>query len=391
MGLGAIENVVLFVGDAVRFDKSVNQLSKLGPTCRTISASLHTPASFGSLLTGLNVPAHGITGFQNVLPKEIPSLLELNGINTAFSDKTGTMHEDMHRIFRTDARASLDEIQSPFIWIARDPGGHAPYDGYDGETYDQMDENASEYFSRVAGDIELIERDYQRGVRDSVSRFKQCVETIRKRGLADETLLIYTSDHGELLGEYGLLGHNHVACPELVYVPTTFVHPKLEPGQVNQLFRNIDIVPTVLDLIERKSELPLDGVSYFEEGSRIGYNHFEMTFYNNGLLSDFSNKVRSCWDEGGGHVFVESGHRDSIAIYLGLLANGHKGKHILKTKNILSSGRKFLPGYEVYGSPNISKHMAKSYIEDTVDRTINPTVSNLNEDTQDRLEDLGYL
>lgn len=197
-------------------------------------------------------------------------------MNTAFSDKTGTMYEDMHRIFRTSARASLDEIEPPFIWICRDPSGHAPYNGYDGNTYEQVDETAGEYFRRVAGDQKTIEQDYNRGVEGSLSRFVDAIETIQRRGLKDETILIYTSDHGELLGEYGLLGHNHVACPELVYVPTTFVHPTLDPSQPQRTFRNVDLVPTIHDILGQSSELTLDGDSLYDDSDGIGYNHFEM-------------------------------------------------------------------------------------------------------------------
>jgi len=139
-----VNNIVLFVGDAVRHDTAESTLSSMGPTYKTIAASLHTPASFGSLLTGLNVPSHGVFGFQNTLSDTVPSLVDLGNHNTYFSNKTGTMHDDLHRIFSMYNNCSIDDAEPPFIWIARDPGGHAPYDGYDWNTYDQKEENAQE-------------------------------------------------------------------------------------------------------------------------------------------------------------------------------------------------------------------------------------------------------
>lgn len=391
MEIGSIENIVLFVGDAVRFDTSAKSLSDLGQTYKTIAASIHTPASFGSLLTGLNVPAHGIISFQNVIPSNIPTLLEIENMNTAFSNKTGTMHEILHQLFQTPTRSSLVDIEPPFIWVVRDPGGHAPYDGYDAVTYNLVNETGPEYFRRVAGDKSTIKQDYKQGVSHSISRFEDTIETIRQRGLADDTLIIYTSDHGELLGEYGLLGHNHVACPELVYVPTTLVHPALKSGRSDRLVRNIDIVPTIFDLLGRECEIQVDGESIFECNNLMGYNHFEMTFYNKSFLSGFSNEIRSCWDDEGGHVFVESDLKDALAIYLGLLFGSHNGKHIFRTREFRAPLQKLLPGHDQYGAPTFTKSEARSFIERVNQRTSETTTTDLDDKTMNRLTDLGYL
>lgn len=389
---GSVENIVLFVGDAVRYDESRGLLSELGVTYKTVAASLHTPASFASLLTGLNVPSHGVTGFDNVLPEKIPSLMDSDRVQTAFSAKTGTMHEDLHRIFRTPTCTTLENIEPPFVWVVRDPGGHAPYNGYQEDTYEQINETGGEYFRRVAGDEETIQRDYRMAVSNSIERFKDAIETIRRRGLSDETLLIYTSDHGELLAEYGLLGHNHIACPELVYVPTTFVHPNVETREADQTFRNIDVVPTVLDFLGRDPAFPLDGVSIRDSSDGIGYNHFEMAFYNNDYLRGVSNEIRSCWSGGGGHVFVQNNLVDSLAIYAGLLFGSHNGKHMFRTRTFRTLLSKLLPGHKRYGNPSFTKARAESVIEQAT-QTDDPGANrvDLDEETKTRLDDLGYL
>ena len=387
-----VDNIVLFVGDAVRYDASADALSAEGPTYKTSAASLHTPASFASMLTGLNVPSHGVVGFQNILPDAIDSLVDLPGWNTAFSNKTGTMHEDMHRIFRTPSSSSLEEIERPFVWVVRDPGSHAPYNGYDPETFDQLHETGPEYLNRVAGDDDRICRDYGNAVDASLSRFKEAIECIRKRGLEEETLFVYMSDHGELLGEHGLLGHNHVACPELVYVPTTFVHPELEAGLEDELLRHIDLLPTLLDFLGFDTDRSqLDGRSVFEGGERIGYNHFETVFYANEFLSGFSNIVRSCWDRDGGHVFVESSHVDALAIYAGLLTLSYKGKQMLRDKNPLQALRLLLPGHTRHGFPAFTRQEASAHIDRIGQRSSVSVQAELNDDTKERLSELGYL
>lgn len=389
--LNDIENIVLFVGDAVRYDSAESKLRELGPTIKTIASSLHTPASFGSILTGLNVTSHGVIGFQNVLPDNVPSLLDLERWNTAFSHKTGTMHKDMHRIFRTEDRSSLSDLETPFVWVVRDPGGHAPYAGYDGDTYDQLAEDAMEYFQRVAGDTQTLRKEYQAGVDQSISRFRKAIESIENRGLSDSTLLIYTSDHGELLGEYGFLGHNHVACPELVYVPTTFVHPSLKAGGNSPTLRHVDLAPTIYDHLDVNLSISLDGASLMTQTDRIGYNHFEMTFYNSDYLRSVSSEVSSCWGADGGHAFVKSRYRDALTIYAGLLASSQKGKHMLKSGTLVEPLKKLLPGHQIYGDPPISKEDAELFVQDVKRRDVKSLETELTSETQERLNDLGYI
>jgi hypothetical protein len=385
----SVRNVVLFVGDAVRYASAVDHLSSLGPTYKTVAASLHTPASFGSLLTGLNVPQHGITGFRNVLPESTMSLLDVPDVQTAFSPKTGTMHADLHRIFRTRERTPLWEIQPPFIWIVRDPGGHAPYDGYDPETYNQQSETGGEYLRRMAGREGELRADYAHAVDNSVTRFERAIDTINERGLSDETLLIYTSDHGELLGEYGLIGHNHIACPELVHVPTTFVHTTLEPGDEAEWLRHVDVVPTLLKAIGKEFEADLNGSTLDTGAPEFGYNHFEMSFYNTPLAKRVENLIRSCWDGDGGHVFVQNSPVESLVIYAGLLFASHNGRQMIRSDNLTEPLRKLLSSHERFGDPGFSEEAARAFIETVGDPDANRIP--LDEDTKDRLDDLGYV
>jgi arylsulfatase A-like enzyme len=45
------------------------------------------------------------------------------------------------------------------------------------------------------------------------------LDALRERGLYDRTLIVVTSDHGELLGEHGEWGHSRFLYQELVQVP----------------------------------------------------------------------------------------------------------------------------------------------------------------------------
>jgi arylsulfatase A-like enzyme len=76
-------------------------------------------------------------------------------------------------------------------------------------------------------------------------------EALGRAGLADRTLLVVTSDHGEGLGEHGETTHSFYVYESTVRVPLVFWGPGLLPGprRVPSLVRSVDVAPTLLDLL----------------------------------------------------------------------------------------------------------------------------------------------
>lgn len=90
---------------------------------------------------------------------------------------------------------------------------------------------------------------------------------IEASGLRDKTLVVIASDHGEAFGEHGREGHAKDLHVEVTRVPWIISFPfSLEPGiVVESLTENIDIMPTLFDLLGL-SELPYaDGRSRLPE------------------------------------------------------------------------------------------------------------------------------
>jgi choline-sulfatase len=76
------------------------------------------------------------------------------------------------------------------------------------------------------------------------------VETLRSRGLLDNTLLILTADHGESLGEHGELTHAIFVYDATVRVPLLMRYPSaFAPHVYSGSTRSVDIVPTVLGIL----------------------------------------------------------------------------------------------------------------------------------------------
>lgn len=66
-------------------------------------------------------------------------------------------------------------------------------------------------------------------------------------GLKDDTIIVFTADHGEMAGSHGLRGKGPFAYREAVHVPLYVVHPDIAGGQqCRALTSHIDLVPSVL-------------------------------------------------------------------------------------------------------------------------------------------------
>lgn len=89
--------------------------------------------------------------------------------------------------------------------------------------------------------------DYQVSVDRCIARVLDGLDTL---GLARRTIVLYTSDHGELAGAHGMRGKGPVVYEENSRVPFIARCPGLiAPGTTDALYSSIDLTPTVLGLI----------------------------------------------------------------------------------------------------------------------------------------------
>ncbi|HEY2774378.1 MAG TPA: sulfatase [Candidatus Binatia bacterium] len=105
---------------------------------------------------------------------------------------------------------------------------------------------------------------YDAEIRSMDESFGVLVDGLKKRGLFDDTLIVFTSDHGEELGEHTRMGwHSHALWDPILLVPLIVALPdRASAGHtIGDQAREIDILPTVLDVIGAKPEPQAEGRS----------------------------------------------------------------------------------------------------------------------------------
>ena len=78
------------------------------------------------------------------------------------------------------------------------------------------------------------------------------LDKLRESGLEENTIVVFTSEHGELMGDHRMM-HKMVMYEESVTVPLLLRVPGLKDGtqRVSKAVSLVDLVPTLLDLMKQ--------------------------------------------------------------------------------------------------------------------------------------------
>ena len=92
---------------------------------------------------------------------------------------------------------------------------------------------------------------YDNGVKYADDYLQQLMEELHQRGLANHTLVVITSDHGESLGQHHLQTHGRALFWELIHIPLVIYFPGHVPAGVviEKPVSNAAVPATVLNLV----------------------------------------------------------------------------------------------------------------------------------------------
>lgn len=112
---------------------------------------------------------------------------------------------------------------------------------------------ASDLHSGVRNDAALRKsaQGYMGGITGVDKEFARVLKALDETGQADDTIVVYTSDHGEMMGSQGLMG-KRVPYEESCRVPFVVRYPGVTPERhkSDTLFAAVDIYPTLCGLAD---------------------------------------------------------------------------------------------------------------------------------------------
>lgn len=388
---GSVENVYVFVADSLRADSLPNVVEERGVTARAVAPSTFTASSLPSLLSGHYPATHRIWDFDGVLDREPILLRECP--NTGFDAETIWTHLEPEekpplRMVRTDSGEPLDSIAEPFVFVEHDKGGHTPY----GYAFDECDSTDEFYRERVS-DRDQIPDLYERGIARAADRFLDHLSVLESRGILENTLVIFTSDHGENLGEFRhgrIYEHGTPMTPELIYVPMVFLGAGLPEGKTYRgLLSGVDVVPTALGAQNRPVPSSLPGYDAWNE--RVPENRTARSE----MWKEYDFReprtvygVSSVWSDEGGHVFHRGSRlvRAAFSLYWHLYAGPAAAIRTYSPTAQLRLLRTYVPAARTYGTPGISREEARELLPGPFARR----TASADAYTREQLSKLGY-
>jgi arylsulfatase len=118
---------------------------------------------------------------------------------------------------------------------------------------------------------------------------------LQKLGLAENTVVLFTSDHGDFFGDHQLLWKGPLHYQGLIRVPLIWADPGAAGKRSAQLCSTIDIAPTIL---QRAGCMPYNGIQGLSllpaiaEEATLGRAEILIEEENQRVLFDFPNRTR---------------------------------------------------------------------------------------------------
>jgi len=276
---------------------------------RPVAQASWTKVSAPSLLTSLYPSSHGVTRFDARLADEAVTLAEvfrdagyatLGYSSIFFTGRFSNLqqgYEILHEAGSLEGEAEDSKTARTFVdrlldWLDRHPrtpvfvvlhlfDPHDPFEPrppYDAlwadaaqrEAHERKRERARGFIRnpvhrgfampaeaelRAAGvdPFAYVEHEmdwYDGSIRGLDAELVRVFERLQNLGLAERSLVAFTSDHGEEFHEHGRMFHGHSLYGELVSVPLFFWGPGRVPAglRVDALVQSIDVFPTLVEL-----------------------------------------------------------------------------------------------------------------------------------------------
>jgi len=127
-------------------------------------------------------------------------------------------------------------------------------------------------------DFEILWALYRAEIRYLDSQIARLFEELESDGLLDDTAIIVVSDHGENIGDHGLMDHQYCLYETLLQVPLVIRHPQtFDSGRSEELVETHRLYETVADIAGIDGTEPGTAPSLVDENEPTNYAIAEYT------------------------------------------------------------------------------------------------------------------
>lgn len=157
--------------------------------------------------------------------------------------------------------------ERPFaLFVSYNPP-HLPYELVPEQYYRLFREQKVKWRENVpeekrTPELETIARQYFAAVYGIDEQFGRILSYLRLQGMEEDTLVVLSADHGEMLGSHGLMSKN-VWYEEAVHIPLLMRQKnRIRPGKSEVIFASPDHMPTLLELLDLPVPDTCEGTSH---------------------------------------------------------------------------------------------------------------------------------
>ena len=241
-----------------------------------------TRTSLPSMMTSLLPSATGVWGFADMLPPEYLTLAEVlrqqgfatgsfvqnsnagaaSGLQQGFESTIDeAVRGPPESLLQGEPlwnwlRAHKDRNTFTYLHIVDPHGPYEPPPPYD-EDYHKLENHGPEVKRDHALDAEYVKSPtaatrialYDGEIRHNDEELRKFFDRMKAEGLFEDTLFIFTADHGEHFGEHRRFSHQPPGHVQVTGVPLILYHQQKIPQRlrVEEPVQLLDLMPTILD------------------------------------------------------------------------------------------------------------------------------------------------
>ena len=159
------------------------------------------------------------------------------------------------------------EGERPFaLFVSYNPP-HLPYELVPERYYDRFHDLPVAWGANVpeemrAPEMEVKARQYFAAVHGIDEQFGRILRFLREKGMEENTLVVLSADHGEMMGSHGLMSKN-VWYEESIHIPLLMRQKnRIRPGKSGVMFASPDHMPTLLEVLGLPVPDTCEGISH---------------------------------------------------------------------------------------------------------------------------------